>query len=239
MQTYDTVPGTRYPTMQAAQGMDINAILGTFVDRGIWPYYDRLYVSLPASPGTQGTLSGTYNPFSIPVNGTDQVTGLAKNKVQTNMIAANSFGATRCMIVESLGFIFPSFLNKTNIDVILENCYMTFVIAEKIFYEGLLTLWPGGAGLMGVSTQTGEESYTLGLPVPAAMRRFGAKFSKYIAPLINFSMTITFQQSVTLNFTVPSGQTTVPGALTNPSSSLQCVPWLVPMLDGVTDRPVQ
>src|SRR5256885_1091499 len=104
MAGFATVQGTRYPTMEAAQSMDLNAILGTFVDRGIWPYYDKLYLALSSGAGT---LAQQYQPFSTPVGQLDPVCGINKTRVMTNMVAQNSFGATRCFILNSIGFNFP------------------------------------------------------------------------------------------------------------------------------------
>ena len=74
---------------------------------------------------------------------------MAKTRVQTNMVAANTFGATRCFILEALGFGFPGFLIKSDVDSIIENSFIQFAIDNKVFYEGPLYLWPGGFGLDG------------------------------------------------------------------------------------------
>lgn len=224
-----------YPTMQQAQGMDINSILGTMVDRGIWPYYDTAFLDI-TSAGGSAAVSAQYNFFAIPVNAIDPVTGLAKTRVQTNMVAANTFGATRCFIMEALGFGFPGWLSKVDVDSIIENCFIQFSIDNKVFYEGPLYLWPGGFGLMGAATQTAEESWTLGLPIPQAMRRFGLKFAKYIAPLIPFYCNLYFptnQPTLTFPGVAP------PGAITNPSNTHVTVPIIKAMIDGLTDRSVQ
>jgi len=221
----------------SGQPMDINSILGNFVDRGVWPYYDIPYAALTAG---SVTLPTQVTLFATPVGTSDPVTNLTKTRVQTNMISAGSqygFGATRCLILEAIGFGFPSYLQKANVDQILGTSYMQFQIAEKIFYEGRLELWPGGFGLMGVSTQTGEESWTLGLPVPEAMRRFNLEYGKYIAPTIPFNLTVYFPNAPTI--AVAGTAATIPGALTNPTSSAICVPYLFALLDGLTDRAVQ
>jgi hypothetical protein len=87
---------------------------------------------------------------------------------------------------------------------------------------------------MGVTTQQGQETWTLGLPVPECMRRFGLKFSKYIAPTIPFYFTVNFPVQPTLAFPViPSGV-----GIVN-SAGNTCVPFLRVVLDGLTDRAVQ
>jgi hypothetical protein len=231
-----TVPGSRYPTMQQAASMDINSILGTFVDRGIWPYHDKLYAALS---GQNALLPATAQPFSIGIGGLDQVTGLQKTKLQTNLPApGGSFPITRCFILESIGFWFPGWITKAAADLIIENTYFEFSIGEKIFFEGLLELWPGGAGLMGVSTQTGEETWTISLPIPDAMRSFGPKFSKYIAPLVPFNFKLTLNNPPTLVAPGVAALNVPPGTVTNPTSGAFCINWLKIVLDGVGDRPV-
>jgi hypothetical protein len=229
---YARSQGSYFPDARYMTGYDINSILGTFADRGIWPYYDELYVAIANG---SGTLANQYTPFAIPLGQIDAVYGATKTKVQTNMIKGNEFGSTRCLIVEQIGIGFPTSLSKANVDQIVANMYLEFKIAEKIFYEGRAELWPSGTGLMGVTTQQGQETWTLGLPVPAATRRFGRQFSKYIAPLINFSFTIYFPQ----NLPVLTFVGTPPGSLTNPQSAAVCVPWLQVYMDGVGDRAVQ
>ena len=220
-------------------GLDINAIYGRFKDRGAWPYYDEIYLDAGTS-GASGAVLAQYTPFTVPVGGQDAVFGLNKTRVQTNMISSGSqfgFGSTRCFIMEAIGFQFSPFLTKNDCDLIVTNCFMQFSIAEKVFYEGTLDLWPGGFGTFGVSTTTGEESWTNGVANPNAMRRFGVKFGKYIAPTVPFTLNIFFPQN-TPTLTFPGGSST-PGALTNPANSHICVPILKILLDGLTDREIQ
>jgi len=218
-----------------APALDLNTILGTMVDRGIWPYYDTQYLQLSAG---SGTLNASYTFFAQQNGATDQVTGVGRTFTQTNMISQgnnNGFGATRCFILMAFGFRFPSFMSKANVDAIIETANFTFQINEKPFFQGRMEDWPGGAGLMGVSAVSGEETWTLGLPVPEAMRRFTLKYAKYIAPTIPFYFTVSFPQQPTLTFpNIPSGV-----GITNPNNSATCVPFLRVMLDGLTDRAVQ
>jgi hypothetical protein len=231
-------PGAGLPGRQYMQGYDINSILGTFVDRGIWPYYDTLYGSL--GTGSTFALSSSYTPFAIPLGQLDAVTSIAKTKVQTNAIAQNSFGATRCLILEQIGIGFPGFLSKANVDILVEYAYLEFKIAEKIFFEGRLELWPSGTGLMGATTATGEETWTLGLPIPLAARRFQKQFAKYIAPLINFTFTIFFPGGTGTNITLTYPQVAnTPGAVTIAGTSNVAVPFMRVYMDGLTDRAVQ
>lgn len=224
-------------TAAQAQGMDINAIYGKFKDRGAWPYYDQVYLDM-GTTGTSGAVSAQYTPFSVPVGSLDPVFSQNKTRVQTNMISAGNqygFGSTRCLIMMAIGFQFASWMSKANCDLIMNNCYMQFQIAEKVFYEGTLDLWPGGFGMYGVSTQTGEETWTNGFPNPNCMRRFGIQYGKYIAPTVPFTLTITFPQ----NTPTLTAAAAPPGSLTNGNNSHICAPILKILLDGTTDREIQ
>lgn len=229
-------PGSRFPTMdEAAQrlqqsGWDINSLMGDWVDRGPWVYYDTIY-------GISGTaLSGTYTPFSLKMGQTDAVTGAAKTKLQTNMIENGSFGATRCLILMQIGIAFPSYLPKAAVDLLLNSMYLEVRIAEKIFFEGLPEIYPSGTGLMGVTTQTAEETWTIGLPIPQATRRY-ERFAKYIAPLIPVTWTLTLNgaSGTAPTLTIPNPGTGV--AITNGSNT--CLPIMKLFMDGLTDRAVQ
>ena len=112
----------------------------------------------------------------------------------------------------------------------LQNFYIEFRIDEKIFHEGYLWLYPSGAGLAGVSTQHGESVYTNGLPAPGYQRRYG-DWSKYIAPLQQFSLNMIWQSSQVIGSAVGT-PTTAPPTLTVGGT-------LRIYLDGLTDRSVQ
>lgn len=198
----------------AAQGNDINAVMRGWKDRGPWLYYDSIY-------STGGALQASYRPFTIPIGGVDQVTQQSKTKLQTNMEEGGNFGSSRCLVLEQIGFDFPSNLAKADIDKILNNCYFEFKIEDKIYAEGLLDFFPSGTGLNGVTGTSGESTYFLGLPVPQYTRRWG-NYSKYIAPLQHFSMTLYF-----------------PGTPPSLSTALGTFVWIRPILDGLTDRSVQ
>lgn len=227
----------------ASGTFDINSILGTMVDRGPWPYYDTLYLQL--STGT-GTVSGVYTPFAIPSNQPEVTGNFNKTFTQTNMISSgsqNGFGATRCFILTAFGFYFPSWITKAAADSLMEAMNFSFQIAEKPFFQGRMEHWPGGAGMTGTSTQTGEETWANGFPAPYAMRKLTLQYAKYIAPQIPFIFTINFPTYST------SGGTTNPPTLTLPSipsgvgivnnAGNTCVPFMRIVLDGFTDRAVQ
>ncbi len=198
---------------EEAQGRNTNSIMAGWIDRGPWQYWD----TVTADGGA--TLDNQYSPFSVPIGAQNPLTGTTKTKLQTNMNRGNQFAPPRCLLLMQIGFYFSSTMLKVDIDAILDACWMEFRIDDKIFHEGQLWQFPSGAGLSGVSTQNGESVYTI--PSPRDTRRYG-DWSKYIAPLQQFSMTITFPTPPTM-----SGTETSPGL------------YMVVFLDGLTDRSVQ
>jgi hypothetical protein len=216
--------GGRIMSQQEAQGKNTNAIMAGWVDRGPWQYWDTVTLLAGA------VMASTYSPFSIQIGQQDSLTSLTKNKLQTNIVRGNQFPPPRCLLLIAIGFYFESNWLKADIDAVLANYYMEFRIDDKIFHEGYLWLHPAGAGLSGVSTQNGESVYTLGVPAPGYMRRYG-EWSKYIAPLQQFSMNLIWQPSQVIGSGIGTPSTTPP-TLTNGGT-------LRIFMDGLTDRSVQ
>jgi hypothetical protein len=204
-----------------AQGKNTNSIMAGWVDRGPWQYWDTIDNGGGSTPGAPGVaVSQTYSPFSVPIGAQNPLTGGTKNKLETNMVRGNQFPPPRCLLLIQIGFYFSSRMLKSDIDNILDSCWQEFRIDDKIFHEGQLWQFPGGAGLTGVTTRSNESVYTLGMSSPVYTRRYDA-WSKYIAPLQQFSMLITFQG------TPPTMSANGPGI------------YLPIYLDGLTDRSVQ
>jgi hypothetical protein len=195
---------------------DINAVMAGFVDRGPWKYYD----TLNTAAGT--TLQSTYSMFSIPIGGTDPILNTTKTKLQTNMQRGNQFPPPRCLVMMQLGFEFKGML-LADILAFIKNYYIEFKIDDKIFYEGLMEFYPSGYGMFGNSSLSGDYTWGLGFPAPQAGVRWG-EYSKYIAPLQQFSLNLYAPQ------TIPTLTTTLLGG-----TGLQ----LIPFMDGLTDRSVQ
>ncbi len=202
-----------------AAGRDINSIMAGWVDRGPWTYYDTLILAA----GTQ--FAATYQLFANPIGSVDpnQSGTVVKTKLNTNMVRGNQFPPPRCLVLMQIGQYLSSTLLKADIDKFMDSNYLEFRIDDKIFWEGQPWQFPGGFGLAGVSTQTGQQVFTNGLPAPQYTRRYGG-YSKYIAPLQQFSWTFNFPG------TPPTLATTNAGG----------VGWYeVGTLDGLTDRAVQ
>ena len=214
-------------TAQEAQGKDTNSIMAGWVDRGPFPYWD----TLQAAAGTQ--LASNYSMFTIPIGQNNPLAGnTTKTKLQTNLTKSGEFPPPRCLLLEALGFVFggqpvvsggvttwtPMF--QDDIYALLFSSYFEFRIDDKIFHEGGMWLYPGGAGVTGVSTQSGQQAWNNGVPAPGYMRRYG-NWSKYIAPLQQFSLTIIIPG------TPPTLDGNGPGL------------WVPIVLDGLSDRSVQ
>lgn len=208
-------------------GYDISSIMQGWVDRGAWLYYDRVYQPLSSTyGGAAGQVAQTYSPFSIGINKPDAITGTNKTKNWTNLPNSGQFNPPRCMVLRRLGFYFEPTMALTDIELIMQTSYLEFKIDDKIFFEGLMQFWPGGMGITGYSTKTTQAVWLNGLATPHSMRDYGP-YAKYIAPLQNFSLTITFPATNPYNSNAiltldPTGT----------GINMVC------LMDGITDRSV-
>ena len=186
---YSYGPNGQIMSADEAKGRNTNSIMADWVDRGPWQYWDT--ITFPNSG--IGPVQQQYSPFSVQIGAQNPLTSAVttKTKLQTNMVRGNQFAPPRCLLLIAIGFYFTSNFLKPDIDKILNSCYMEFRIDDKIFHEGFLWMFPPGAGLMGATTQMTESVYTLGLPAPQAMRRYG-DWAKYVAPIQQFSMVLNF-----------------------------------------------
>lgn len=199
-----------------ARGRDTNSIMQGWVDRGPYFYWDMLTAAAGA------TLANSYQMFSVGVGGMNPLTGSQKTELETNMVRGNQFPPPRCLLLMSLGFYVSTTMAKPDIDAILDGSIVRFRIDDKVFHEGQLFMYPSGAGLNGVTTKTGESAYAIGLQSPTFTRRYG-EWSKYIAPLQQFSLNILFPNQPVMSTTNDGG------------TGLK----LWAFLDGLTDRSVQ
>lgn len=192
-------------------GQNTNSIVAGMIDRCPWKVWDTLIEG-------SGQMLSQYTLFQIPIGALNPLTGVANTKLQTNMTKSGAFPNPMGFLMQSIGFYFSPSMSKADIDLITLGCYMEFKINNKVFHEGLLWHYPGGGGMAGVSTQTGESVYTNGIPAPQFMMRFGG-FSRYIAPEQQFSLTLNFPGT--------------PPTLTGTNNLL------IATLDGLADQPVQ
>lgn len=210
------------------QGFDINSLMQGWVDRGAWLYYDRIYQPLTSTfGGSAGQVAQTYSPFSIGINKPDAITSTNKTLNWTNLPNSGQFNPPRCMVLRRLGFYFEPTMNLADIELLMQTASLQFKIDDKVFFEGLMEFWPGGMGISGFSTANNQAVWTNGITTPHAMRDYGP-YSKYIAPLQNFSLTISFPSTnpynANANLILNSSGTGI---------NMVCI------MDGITDRSVQ
>jgi len=200
---------------------DINSILANYTDRGIWTYYYTIKIAAGATVGTQYSFFGASIGQTDPYNTSSTLT-----KLETNIPNPNFFNPPRDLILDQLGFHFEIDTRLADIQAITKNAYFEFKIDDKIFFEGKFWMHPPGTGASGVTTQTAESTFGLGIPNMQATFRFG-NFAKYIAPLQRYSLIAYFPEATPtlLPSTGPSGV----GVGT----------WLIAFMKGLTDRAVQ
>ena len=237
--TQATVRGTTVP-VGANNTVDLNAFVGGLSDRIPGNYYDTLQLD----PAT--TFQSSYNFFINPLNAPDpyplaSITGAApvRTKVETNMPASaqQGFPAPWDIIVDSLGWFVQQDTIKADMDLLTQYSYFEFAILGKVQWDGKIDVYPAGVGLSGYSTQSNESGWQLGLPDPNARKRFG-HYGKYLAPLMNWSMTPFFPPQsgpVTAPATV-RGAATLTAANATPTPGAGLV--LRSYLFGLVDRPV-
>jgi hypothetical protein len=177
------------------------------------PY--KIYDTLTTAANTAA--SGMYQFFTTPQSAT-------KGKLLTNLEQAGRLPDPRHFFVRSLRFIFGASMLLTDILAMLNNYYAEFWIGNKIYMEGPLYLFPGGAGVNGVTTNTSESVYSLGMPDCTTVDDFGDKGFSILQGQ-------TFKVNVIMGGTTPTfSNTTTPA-----SAGLR----LICVLDGILAREVQ
>ena len=223
---------------------DINAIVGQMVDRGKWYYYDTLKIPPGATVGPQYRFFTNGNGQPDPNNG-----NLPKTDLETNLPGLGSaFPPPYDLILNNLGFYFTTDTTLYDINQIMKYSWFEFKILEKTFFKGHLWRHPPGAGVNGHSTgiaAPGEHAWTNGIAAPAAVWSFG-DWAKYIAPLMTFSLTINFPETVSgfLNGVLgasATANTQAVGTLPTLNTAAQQGNGvtLIAIMQGLTDRAVQ
>jgi hypothetical protein len=220
---YKTGKNTPIPAT-ATGGVDINALIKGMVSRDVWTYYYTLNITAGTVVANQYALfnavAGQIDPYN---------SGVTLTKVQTNMPsqAQQGFAAPRDLVLDSIGYSFASNVRLGDQNNFVINSYFEFKILDKIFFEGPITLFPSGTGLMGFSDITGEGVWQNGEVSVHNRKRFG-DFSKYIAPLMQFSLIIYFPATANQFTLLAAGSPTFGNGIS-----------LRVDLNGLTDRPVQ
>jgi hypothetical protein len=225
---------------------NINALLGGIVDRKKWYWYDTLKIA----PGA--TVVGTpYEFFTNPVGKADPYNANAtKTFLETNITGnGGQFSNPYDMVLTNLGFLFAPDNTKYDITQVYKYGYFEFRILEKKFFKGHIWRHPPGAGLSGATSQNAESNWNNGVPDPGAIYYFG-QWSKYIPPLTEFGMNLTFLETVGVAMSGTNGGQLGSDAIFYGQSG-SAYPttrtagqggngvWLIGFQNGLSDGPVQ
>jgi hypothetical protein len=129
-----------------------------------WYLYDEINVPSGTTTGTEVDF------FSVPIGGTQFTT--VKTKQQTNLEEVSKLSAPKHFNTTSLQIYFQASMLKADIDSALNNFWLEFWISDKIYAEGPLFKFPGGAGLSGATAVSGQSIWSNGLPSPIAVVDF-------------------------------------------------------------------
>jgi hypothetical protein len=237
-----TGSGVQVPTLPNGQ-INLNALMNAMVSRDPWVYYYTLKIAPGTTFQTQYSLfnyiGGQPDPYPI-------TTGQILSHVETNMPspASNGFSSPRDLLVDKVAFYFKpggcglsgsgpgTFANIADMITFCQYSYAEFKIVDKVFIEGSLEFSPSGYGFTGVSTASSNSVYAVGMVNPHATKRLGKDFAKYLAPQLQWSLTIYFPAG-----SGPGGAAA--STLAQNSSGGGNGLWLVSVIEGLTDRAVQ
>jgi hypothetical protein len=137
-----------------------NPIAANQADIVYWVIYDRYFVV------AGGTMPGKWTYFQVPIGQNITTSGntYSKTKQDTNLTQVSTLEAPQWMNTIGMGVYFSSQMIKPDIDCILDNTYLEYWVTAKIYAEGSLQLFPAGAGLYGMSDQTGQAAWQNGWP---------------------------------------------------------------------------
>ncbi len=235
-----TGAGAPVPVNPNTGAVNLNALMNAMVSRDIWSYYDTLKIAAATtyqpSYSLFNAIGGTVDPYAI-------TAGQVKTHVETNMPspASSGFSSPRDLIMDQLGFYFlpggcgltgsasGTYAAAQDMISFCQYSYFEFKIIDKVFIEGFLELNPPGVGFTGVSSTT-PSVFTLGLVNPHAVNQLGANFAKYLAPQLQWTLTIYFPSQ-----SGPAGAALA--SLTQAAGGNGL--WLKIFIKGLTDRAVQ
>lgn len=129
-----------------------------------WYLYDEINVPVGTTTGVEMDF------FTVPQGGTQFTT--VKTKQQTNLEEVKKLSAPKHFNSTSLQIYFASNMLKGDIDSTLNNFWLEYWIADKIYAEGPLFKYPGGAGLSGYSVVSGQAAWSNGIANPCAVVDF-------------------------------------------------------------------
>ncbi len=133
-------------------GRNQNPIVPGVADLVNWYYYD-----IGATIAAGAASAASYQFFTNPISST-------KTKAQTNMEQVSRLPDPYVFNATHIGVYFSSATIKADIDLILANGYIEFVVGQKTYCEGPLQLFPSGAGLAGTGNIASTSAFTNGWP---------------------------------------------------------------------------
>lgn len=134
-----------------------NPIVQNMNDFVQWIFWDRAVFAQGAN------IPVKFQLFAIPMNQG------GKTKVDTNLEQPMKINSPGWLNAAYLGFYYGASTLLLDIQNLTDQCYMEFWVSQKVYLEGHLQSFPGGAGLKGVSTDTAQQTYTNGDPTVANM----------------------------------------------------------------------
>lgn len=120
-----------------------------------WMFYDRQFTAANTATAVE------YDFFTTPIGGT-------KFRQDTNMTQVMQLPNPQHFNCTSLQCYFSSQMTSVDIGKFLDTYYMEFWIGDKVYAQGPLSQFPGGAGIAGTSTQTSIGVFSNGFPSPGA-----------------------------------------------------------------------
>lgn len=114
-----------------------NPVVPDLADVQPWLFYDRLKTAAGASPGNLLF-------FTTPLSST-------KSKLDTNLKQAGRLPDPKHFLAMAMRFVVSPDIAPADLDLILKSYYIEFEIGDKIYAEGHLDLYPGGAGVSGLA----------------------------------------------------------------------------------------
>lgn len=117
-----------------------NPIAANQADYVNWILYDRTSFAASATVPAKVTL------FNQPIGQS------SKTKVDTNMEFVSKLPDPQWMNVTHVGFYFNNNVTSVDLDAFLTTEYMEFWVSQKVYLEGPVQCFPGGAGNFGSSS---------------------------------------------------------------------------------------
>src|SRR6185369_9328402 len=129
-----------------------------------WYLYDEINVPSGTSTGVEMDF------FTVPQGGTQFST--VKTKQQTNLEEVSKLSAPKHFNTTSLMIYFANNMLLADISSAMNNFWLEFWISDKIYAEGPLFKFPGGAGVSGYTAVSGQAAWGNGIANPCAVVDF-------------------------------------------------------------------